>query len=607
MKKSLLVLIFIYGASNFPLRAEVPSLAGREVYVPGQVIVRFNEKAVGPDRTRFLSAFRSSRNLNHPDLFKVVLEPGTDVRSAVDQIMKDPAVKYAQPNYRYYALGCVPPADTYYAPPMNWPLLKVSAPQAWNLMPSCPPGSSSVTVAVLDSGISRLHPDLVQVPLVGYNAVSKGDQDPSCVSCAYTNSPVADSGGCTASMDDYGHGTYVAGIIGATWNSSNPEASSTNYPDCNNTGFTFSYPGSPGVTGVGGLAPGIVLLAVKVLDCTGSGTTDSIVNGTNYAVAHGARVLNFSLGSPAGGGLDPAEKEALDNAFAQNCVIVASSGNESNLPTDLASLDFPAAYLPVIAVGATDQNDNVAFYSNGGNGLDLVAPGGSGALFTGDAVADSANKIFSSILNPLPSSSVGTSSSCGFEPMIGTSLGTDPDFAVAAGTSAAAPFVSATAALILSLYPNLTHAQVEDRIINNTDSLNGGAGWDAKSGYGRLDVYKALLDTSPVVTPYLKTFNSPNPFYTGNIGSTNITLVLEQPAPVELFIYDPSGEVVLHKNFDASQLNDNPGNPQFKSFYVPWDGRNGAGKPVVTGIYFYSVKANGKIGRNKIALVQGSK
>ncbi|HEY5038712.1 MAG TPA: S8 family serine peptidase, partial [bacterium] len=516
------------------------------------------------------------------------------VPQAVDQMKNDPAVKFAQPNYRYYALSspCTLPTDQYdnlYGTTESWPFLKIQMDKAvtlFNGWPACPPGSSSVTLAVLDSGISRNHPDLRNTPLNGFNAIgASGGADPVCPYSA----PFTDSAGVTASMDDFGHGTYVAGIIAASWNSSNSESAILT---CNN-GFK---------TGVAGVAPGITLLAVKVLDCTGSGTTSSIVLGTNYAVSHGARVLNFSLGSSASSGLDPMEQQALDNALANNCVIVASSGNESS-GGKLAPVDFPAAYPPVIAVGATDENDNVADYSNGGANLDLVAPGGSADPFTGNAVNDSANKIFSSFLCPLPAAAISENA---FE----TDL--DHNFGVAAGTSAAAPFVSGAAALVMSVYPNLTNTQVSQAIINNADFLAGQQGWDSARGYGRLNIYKALLNANgPLgasqLSNYVKTFNSPNPFHPDVDGTTNITLAITQAQPVELTIFDTGGEVVFHKNYAIADLNNNSFNPQYKSFYVPWDGKNGSGQKAKTGIYFYVVNVGGQIGRNKIALIQGSK
>lgn len=616
--KILFFLLSVAYALSAPVWAKVASLEGKEAFVPGEILVRFKDGAATADRAKALAALGTSQALDHPSLFKVKLNAGTDVLAAVNQMKGNPLVQYAQPNYRYYALSCGPPTDQFYANPVtnsngvavlaNWPLTKIQAPQAWAQMPSSicgasGPGSSGVTVAVLDSGISRLNPDLRAVTIAtGYNAIGAvGEQDTSCTSCgsfppcntcAYSGTsftdPIGFSSGCTYSMDDFGHGTYVAGIIGAEWNVMRPESGTCIYPPDSST------------NGYVGVAPGCILMAVKVLDCTGSGTTDSIVAGTNYAVAHGARVLNFSLGASAADGLDPAEQEALDNALANNCVIVASAGNDSS-NGHLAPVDYPAAYPPVVSVGATDQNDNLAFYSNGGANLKIVAPGGYGAGAISQTFSPDFD-VFSDFLCPLSAAAV---SEGGFVTMPG-----DSNFGTAAGTSAAAPFVSGAAALVLSVYPSLTNTQVVQAIINNADSLNGGHGWSPQTGYGRLNVYQALLGAGNgegQVTSYLQTFNSPNPFYTKTNGSTNITVAISQPAPVELTICDTSGQLVFHKNYDSSQLNNNPSNPQFKSYYVSWDGHNGAGQPVVTGIYFYTVKVNGQLGRNKIALIQGSK
>lgn len=349
-----------------------------------------------------------------------------------------------------------------------------------------------------------------------------------------------------------------------------------------------------------GLSPNIVLMPIRVLDSCGNGTSVEIAAGTLFAVNNHARVLNFSLGGP---GSDTLEQEAIQQALSAGCVVVAASGNESNLPQSLAPLNYPAAYPGVISVGATDANDKVAFYSNGGTGLDLVAPGG-GAVGGSQVSILAAVDIFSTLLCPLPTPCAGAKGSDFTE----DSSAPGP-YGVASGTSAAAPYVTATAALISSMYPNLTNTQIANAIINNTDSLNNNTGWDAQSGYGRLNVYKALLNAqNPVgqVTTYLKTFNSPNPYYPDVNPPTNITLVLTSPQTVELIIRDSGGELVLHKTYQAGQLNENPSNPQFKSFYVPWDGRNSSEQLVKTGIYFYTVMTGGMTGRNKIAVVRGS-
>ncbi len=613
--KKILPLVFLTWTFSSQVFPEVRSLRGRESYIPGEILVRFQENSSPEDRAKALGTLGKTQAKEQSSLIKIKLAGNMNSEQAIQLLRNNSSVRYAQPNYRYYALAaCTLPADTYdqnYATPESWPFLRIQMDKAvtalqWNL---CPPGSG-VTVAVLDTGISRNHPDLQQVPLIGYNAVfDAGDFDQSCT--GYSGSVTDDlSGPVTASMDDFGHGTYVAGIIGASWGISNPEAQTTyysgNFNACDINGVPLNYTGVM-TTGIAGMVPGCVLMAVKVLDCTGGGSSLSIAKGIRFAVAHGAKVLNFSLG---GGNSDDVEREAVNEALAQGCVVVASSGNDSNLPKQQASLNYPAGYPGVIAVGATGPNDEVASYSNGGEGLDLVAPGGLGTPFSNDTIADSSSKIFSSILCPISFTAV---TECGFEPLLSASAGvTDPYFCVAAGTSAAAPFVSGAAALILSMNPALTNIQVAQAIINNTDSLNGNTGWDSKTGYGRLNVYNALLNAPTPggggqITHYVKTFNSPNPFYADLTGSTDITLAINQPQPVELSIYDTSGELVLQKNFEASEETSNPSNPQFKSYFISWDGKNGNGQPVKTGVYFYFVKTGGQTGHNKIALIRGKK
>ncbi len=551
------------------LAQELPNLNGKPLFVPGEILVRLKNGIVEADKSRVLGAKALTSTTFEPatGVYRMELGSGEDVRARVDLLKNDPAVDLAQPNYYYYASACDPTTvmDTYYAAPYYWPLQKISAPQAWNLFSNCSlsPTGSAVTIAILDTGFYGSHPD--------FSTLAPGPVT-NCISDQASNDV----------SDKFGHGTYVAGIIAAQWGISSGYS-------CPSSGFT---------TGMKGLSPNVVLMPIRVLDACGRGTSAQIAAGTLFAVNHGARVLNFSLG---GAGTDSLEQGAIQQALSSGCVVVAAAGNESNLPQSVAPINYPAAYPGVISVGATDANDKVAFYSNGGTGLDLVAPGGSAV--TGSSVSIlAASDIFSTLLCPLPAPCPGVKSSDFIE---------DPStpFGVASGTSAAAPYVTATAALIFSMYPNMTNTQVADAIINNTDSLNNNTGWDAQSGYGRLNVFKALLNAQSSmgqITTYLKTFNSPNPFYPDATPPTNITLVMSSPRPVDLTIRDSGGELVFHKSFPVSGLNNNPANPQFKSYYVSWDGRNASGQLVNTGVYFYSVTSGGVTGRNKIAVVRGN-
>jgi subtilisin family serine protease len=189
-------------------------------------------------------------------------------------------------------------------------------------------------VAVLDSGVNYLHEDLAanmwdgapSFPLHGYDFV-KGAADP---------------------MDRHGHGTHVAGIIGAVGNNS---------------------------AGVSGVCWSARIMAVRVLDELGAGTTVSIVSGLDFAVTHGAKVVNMSLGG--GGTFDPAYSDAFTRAQAAGVLVVVAAGNEAN-DNDGATAEYPCKFTHpnIVCVAALDQSYALASFSNwGATSVDLGAPG----------------------------------------------------------------------------------------------------------------------------------------------------------------------------------------------------------------------------------------
>src|SRR5215211_3950048 len=286
-------------------------------YVPGKVVVRFRPNADPRSRKEALSAESATtvKRLVLPGLQLVHVDGA--VQDAVASFRSNPAVAYAEPNYLYHA-DAVPNDPRY---PQLWALARISAPAAWSIAT----GSTSVTVGIVDTGISTDHLDLSANVVPGRDFV-QGDSDP---------------------RDFNGHGTHVAGTIGERGN--------------NGRGLT-------GVNWQVGLMP------VRVLDGSGSGSNANVTAGLAYACTHRASIVNASLG---GTSYSTAMRDAI--ASCPNTLFVVAAGNDG--VSDDQTPHYPCNYgaapddlANVICVAATDSNDALASFSNYGQSVDLAAP-----------------------------------------------------------------------------------------------------------------------------------------------------------------------------------------------------------------------------------------
>lgn len=220
--------------------------------------------------------------------------------------------------------------------------------------------------------------------------------------------------------DTYGHGTHVAGIVLAETGNGNDSS-------------------DPDTAGVG-LSPNIRVMPMRVGD-SGGCPTSAIVDAIYDAADNGADVINLSLGGRFG---SAAEEQAIDYAWGRGLVVVASSGNDGS-----GKVSYPAAFARAIAVGATDWHDAPAPYSNKGSDLDVTAPGGAMDRY------DDPGGIYST----MPTGDV----------YLTTTYSYDNNYDQLQGTSMAAPQVSGLAALLFSLDPGLSNAEIRSIIESTAD------------------------------------------------------------------------------------------------------------------------------------------
>lgn len=230
---------------------------------------------------------------------------------------------YIEPHYMYLtnevvnenSEGNISPNDLLFST-YQWNLPAIETEMGWQLSK----GSKDVIIAVVDTGVQANHPDLEGKLLPGYNAITN-DSPPD---------------------DDVGHGTHVAGIIGALVNNSE---------------------------GVAGISWYNKILPVKALDSSGAGTTYSVAEGIIWAADNGAKVINLSLGNYADSQF---LHDAIKYAYDRDIVIVSASGNDNT-----ERPGYPAAYPEVLAVAATNASAEKASFSNYGDYIDVTAPGES--------------------------------------------------------------------------------------------------------------------------------------------------------------------------------------------------------------------------------------
>jgi subtilisin family serine protease len=337
-------------------------------------------------------------------------------------------------------IPCATPHDTYYQ--FQWhlksnlhPAADIDAEQAWDINK----GRNDVIIAVCDGGVDYTHPDLDpgnrSHVITGYDS---GDDD---------NNPMDDLPG-NDPQSFSGHGTKVAGVIGAITDNYNGVS-----------GIMWNCKIMP-VKMVGGGSIKFPFVGT-VIDFSATARPTDVADAIDYAVNNGAHVINLSYGFKSlGYFLDgiilrvPLLYSTLVNAYNNNRVVVASMGNEYQNGNPI---DYPAAFREVIAVGAIDEALNRASFSNTGSHISIVAPGvGIYTTEKGGGITGLFN-----------------------------------------GTSASAPLVSGVAGLVISQGLersfNLTNDDIKHIMEQTADDIvSYGVGFDVQTGYGKVNAKNAL-------------------------------------------------------------------------------------------------------------------
>jgi len=426
-------------------RADLPQDLQTEKTTFG--IASLDEKMARNSGSRLKRAHRRvndivwEQNTGFDRWFIIMLDGSTDVHTALSDFLTDPEVEDA--GLEYFAYTQAVPNDSLYT--TNWGHNNTGqgpggggsgwdsdAQLAWDQAQGY--GSSSIIIAIIDTGVDTAHPDLRLV--TGYDY---GDNDPN---------PMDDS-------SKPGHGTACAGVAAAKANNG---------------------------IGVAGIAGGCSVMPLKVANSNGDLGFTAITNAITHAADNGARVISLSLGAEGGTGEGdiPSTDYALEYAYSKGVVIFAATAN-----SNASAIAYPSNHNKVISVGASSptgqrkspSSSDGEYWWGSNYGIDI--PDHQGSV---DIMAPTI----------LPTTDI-TGSGNGYD--------INSDYYMwFNGTSCACPYAAGVAALILSLKPTLTPAQVWDIMKNSaTDmTIDGGAGWDRYTGYGMVNAHRALLQPAAI-------------------------------------------------------------------------------------------------------------
>lgn len=455
----LVLLVFLFGYSS--------SVIAQDEFVPGELIIKLKEGVRFPDIQDELAEDGMGIVDSIPELNLFVIKvPSEDIQNLQDSLSLNPNYLYVDRNYIVSANAI--PNDTLFNQQTHFSL--IDAQQAWDTET----GDPNVVLAILDTGVEASHEDLSGKVLPGCSTLGSLTEN-----------------NCGSNTNDIdGHGSGVSGTAAAQSNNNK---------------------------GVAGICWGCQILPVKVLGDNGSGSVVDVIQGIlfakNYALDNPSKkvVINMSLGRQCSQfGISQSEQDAIDLAWNAGVLLVSSAGNSGN-----NLLQCPASADNMIAVSATNNNDNLSDFSSYGNFVDLAAPGGNLSPY---------NFIYN----------VEGNTGNGYTGWVGTSF--------------SSPIVAGLAGLIWSANISLTNTEV-DQILRNTAENIGSSQF---FGDGRVNANSAVLAAGgpPPTPPPTPGPTSPPPPPTSDPTLTGFNPGLAgQTSSLTVTDADPGSTVVFHYSF----------------------------------------------------------
>ena len=428
-------------------------------YVPGEFIVKFDSdiKITDPNIEKINQkyqvnsinkVFKNKDGTILDNIYLMKVPDEIDIIAAINDYSSKPFVQYAEPNYLLSLFNI--PNDQFFNKQYGLHNIgqeiwfgiygtedaDIDTPEAWDIEK----GSQDVTIAIIDTGVDYTHPDLEGNIWINEEEIADNGIDDDNngyiddrIGWDFVGESIFNPEPDNDPLDDYGHGTHCSGIASAVTDNG---------------------------IGVAGVSWYCKIMCLRVAGTIlGKLNSDAAVESIVYATDNGANVISMSWG-----GTTPKNsiKDALDYAYENNVVLIAASGNDP-----FSDKFYPAAYENVIAVAASDWDDNLALFSTFGNWVDVTAPG---------------FRIYST----MPTYNV-----------VLNLFGMNKNYDFMDGTSMSCPMVAGLAGLLISYNLSLTNEEVRDFINTASDWINT----DDKIANGRINAHKALLIASGVSLP----------------------------------------------------------------------------------------------------------